>query len=92
LARRRKLLVPQAEEGVRAFKAEVMRREGYSVDADRPDQVKLEVAKELGIPLAPGKNGQLTTEQAGLIGGKIGGAMTREMIRLAQQKLIERQP
>ncbi|MNF09608.1 Small, acid-soluble spore protein, alpha/beta type [compost metagenome] len=72
------------------FKADVMRREGYTVDPNHPDDVKYEVAKELGIPLQSGNNGNLTTEEAGHIGGRIGGSMVREMIRLAQEQLAEK--
>ncbi|MCC3376122.1 alpha/beta-type small acid-soluble spore protein [Cohnella sp. REN36] len=89
--RSRRLVVPGAEQGVNAFKAEVMRREGYSVDANRPDDVKYEVAESIGIPLKPGDNSQLTTEQAGHVGGRIGGTMVREMIRLAQEKLTKQE-
>jgi len=88
--RNRRYAVPGAERGMQAFKAEVMRREGYNVDPDRPDDVKYEVAKDLGVPLEPGHNGNLTTESAGQIGGKIGGSMVREMIRLAQQQMADR--
>ncbi|WP_373229364.1 alpha/beta-type small acid-soluble spore protein [Cohnella sp.] len=91
MARRRKLIVPGAERGVADFKAKVMQNEGYSVDPARPDDVKYEVADELGVPLTPGNNGNLTTEQAGQVGGKIGGTMVREMIRLAQEKLSNRE-
>jgi small acid-soluble spore protein D (minor alpha/beta-type SASP) len=87
---RRKLVVPGAEQGVSQLKAEVMRREGYSVDPERPDDVKYEVAQEMGVPLQQGNNGKLTTEEAGKVGGKIGGSMVREMIRMAQEKLSKR--
>lgn len=87
LMARRRYVVPGAEQGMQAFKADVMKREGYDVNPNRPDDVKYEVAKELGIPLKPGDNGELTTESAGHIGGKIGGSMVREMIRLAQDRL-----
>jgi small acid-soluble spore protein D (minor alpha/beta-type SASP) len=87
---RRKLAVPGAEQGVSRLKAEVMRREGYSVDPERPDDVKYEVAEEMGVPLQHGNNGKLTTEEAGKVGGKIGGSMVREMIRMAQEKLSKR--
>lgn len=83
--------MPGAEHGVNNFKAEVMRREGYAVDPAHPDDVKYEVAKSLGIPLSPGDNGELTTEEAGHIGGKIGGSMVREMIRMAQEKIAQRE-
>ncbi|MBD2872055.1 alpha/beta-type small acid-soluble spore protein [Paenibacillus arenilitoris] len=90
MARRRRYSVPGAERGMQQFKAEVMKREGYAVNPERVDDVKYEVAKELGIPLKPGDNGELSTESAGHIGGKIGGSMVREMIRLAQDKLAGR--
>lgn len=89
--RRRNYVVPEAAREIRAFKAEVMKHEGYAIDPNRPDDVKYEVAKELGIPLQPGGNGGLTTESAGQMGGKIGGSMIREMIRLAQQELADRE-
>jgi small acid-soluble spore protein D (minor alpha/beta-type SASP) len=76
---------------MQAFKSEVMRNEGYAVNSNRPDDVKYEVAKELGVPLQPGGNGELSTESVGHVGGKIGGPMVREMIRLAQQRLTERE-
>ncbi|WP_409342706.1 small, acid-soluble spore protein, alpha/beta type [Paenibacillus sp. MBLB4367] len=91
MARRRRsgnrLLVPEAEQGMRRFMAEVMRKEGYQVDPNQPDQVKYEVARSMGIPLSQGGNGQLTTESAGKIGGQIGGSMVREMIKLAKQQI-----
>lgn len=76
---------------MQTFKAEVMRREGYDVDPNRPDDVKYEVAKELGVPLKSGGNGDLTTESVGHVGGKIGGSMVREMIRLAQQQIVDQE-
>jgi len=92
MARRRgrRPVVSGAESGLSAFKAEVMKREGYPVDPSRPDDVKYEVARSLGVPLAPGDNGQLSTESVGHVGGKIGGTMVREMIKLAQEKLAKR--
>jgi small acid-soluble spore protein D (minor alpha/beta-type SASP) len=88
--RNRRPVVPGAQKGLVAFKAEVMRREGYAVNPSRPDDVKYEVAKGLGVPLQPGGNGRLTTESVGHVGGKIGGAMVREMIRLAQERMSKR--
>ena len=86
---RRRLVVPGAQAQMDAFKADVMRREGYAVDPNRPNDVKYEVAESLGVPLQPGDNGQLTTESVGHVGGKIGGTMVRELIRMAQQKLAD---
>ncbi|HEX7056387.1 MAG TPA: alpha/beta-type small acid-soluble spore protein [Bacilli bacterium] len=80
-------VVPEARRGLNLLKMEVMRREGYVVDPGNPERVKYAVAQSIGIPLKPQNNGNLTTEQAGKIGGQIGGAMVREMVRLAQQQL-----
>lgn len=89
--RKRNYVVPGVEQEMQTFKADVMKREGYAVDPNRPNDVKFEVAKELGIPLQHGENGHLTTESVGQIGGKIGGTMIREMIRLAQQKIADKE-
>lgn len=95
MARRRggrRLLVPEAEQGMRHFMADVMQKQGYAVDPNQPEKVKYEVARSMGIPLNAEDNGQLTTESAGKIGGKIGGTMVREMIKLAQQQLSQGKP
>ncbi|MDF2725087.1 MAG: alpha/beta hydrolase [Paenibacillus sp.] len=90
MARRRnrnRLVVPEAANELEQFKSYVMQKEGYNVDPQHPENVKFEVARSLGVPLQPGYNGHLKTEDAGRIGGQIGGSMVREMIRMAQQKL-----
>jgi small acid-soluble spore protein D (minor alpha/beta-type SASP) len=86
----RRLVVPEAEQGLNAFKAVIMQREGYLVNPKKPEDVKYEVAKKMGIPLKPSDNGILTTENAGKIGGKIGGAMVRELVRLGKEQLANR--
>lgn len=52
---------------------------------------KFEVARELGIPLSAGYNGEMTSREAGTIGGhiggRLGGQMVRRMIALAEQEL-----
>lgn len=88
--RNRKYAVPGVEQEMRAFKGAVMKGEGYVVNPNQPDDVKYEVAKELGAPLQPGYNGDLDTESVGHVGGKIGGAMVREMVRLAQEQLANK--
>ncbi|MBP1154676.1 MULTISPECIES: alpha/beta-type small acid-soluble spore protein [unclassified Paenibacillus] len=88
--RSRRPVVPGAGHGLDILKAEVMQRAGYAVNRERPDLVKYEVARSLGVPLQPGGNGSLPTEQAGKVGGQIGGRMVREMIRMAQEQLTKR--
>lgn len=90
--RRNRYIVPEARAGMLHLKAEVMRREGYAVDPRNPGHVKFEVAGRLGIPLKHGYNGDLAAESAGKIGGRIGGAMVREMVRMAQRTLAAGRP
>ncbi|GAA0363151.1 alpha/beta-type small acid-soluble spore protein [Bacillus horti] len=84
---RKRLLVPEAEEGMQQLKKKVMAEAGYSVDPKQPDHVKYEVAKDLNIPLHEKNNGQLRSQDAGKIGGQIGGRMVKELIRSAQEHL-----
>lgn len=85
--RNRQPLVPGTRQELDRFKGEVMKSAGYPVDPDEPNRVKYEVARTLGVPLTSGYNGNLTTEDAGKVGGQIGGRMVREMIRMAQNEL-----
>ncbi|MGR9048906.1 small, acid-soluble spore protein, alpha/beta type [Halobacillus faecis] len=80
MARRNKLLVPEARAGLDQMKAELLQ-------SSSPDQTKYEVAEEQGIPLKRGNNGDLSTRDAGKIGGQIGGRMVKELIRRAQQQM-----
>lgn len=86
---RNRLLVPEARGGMAAFQAELLRKEGYPVDPSRPGEAKYGVAQAIGVPLSRGSNGGLSTEAAGKVGGSMGGVMVRELIRLAQQQLVQ---
>ena len=77
---RNKILVPEARQELDELKAKVM-------GTSKPEDAKLEVAKELGIPLKEGYNGGLTSEQAGKVGGRIGGNMVKELVKIAQENL-----
>ena len=85
--KKRKPLVPESRAALDQFKAQVMKTEGYQIDKDNPDNVKYEVAKEIGVPLNEGYNGQLTSMEAGKVGGKIGGNMVKELVRMAQERM-----
>lgn len=47
------------------------------------NKFKMEVANELGVPLKDGYNGNLTSAQAGSIGGE----MVRQMIKRQEQEM-----
>lgn len=84
MARKNKILVPEARAGLDQLKARV-------VQADSPEAAKFEAAEEVGVPLKKGYNGKLTSEQAGKVGGRLGGSMVRELVKMAQQNLNKRQ-
>lgn len=80
MPRRNKILVPEARKGLDQLKAQV-------VQSENPEAAKFEAAEEVGVPLKKGYNGQLTSEQAGKVGGKLGGSMVRELVKMAQENL-----
>jgi small acid-soluble spore protein D (minor alpha/beta-type SASP) len=82
MPRRRSILVPQARNEMDMLKAQTM-------GTIRPEDAKFEAAREAGVPLKPGYNGQLTSEQAGKIGGRMGGSMVQQLIKMAQQNLTK---
>lgn len=90
MARRksRSYVVPEARQSMQYFKAEIMRKEGFNVNVNEPDTVKYEVARSMGIPLNPIYNGEIQAVTAGKIGGKIGGMMVKEMVRMAKESLL----
>lgn len=52
-----------------------------------PDDVSMEVAKQLEIPFHSTGNREIRAKDAGKIGGVIGGNMVKEMVRMAQKEL-----
>ena len=90
MTKNNRILVPEAREGLNQLKAQVMKAKGYEVDKTKPDDVKYEIANELGIPLKKGYNGKLTSVQAGKVGGPIGGNMVKEMVRMAQEQMTKK--
>ncbi|WP_349409781.1 alpha/beta-type small acid-soluble spore protein [Pseudalkalibacillus sp. SCS-8] len=87
MARQRRPLVPEAREKLDQLKVEVMKEKGYNVDANHPEKTKFEVAKEMGIPLKEKGNKDLSSYDAGRIGGQIGGSMVHELIKRAKDQL-----
>ena len=81
---RNKILVPEARQGLDQLKAKV------AGTAD-PERAKYEIAEEVGVPLKEGYNGKLTAEQAGKVGGRLGGSMVKELVRMAQENLNKNQ-
>lgn len=78
--RQNKILVPEARSELEKLKAKV-------AGTNDPKQAKFEAAKEVGVPLKKGYNGNLTSEEAGKVGGRLGGSMVKELVRMAQENL-----
>lgn len=92
MARRRKnrLLIPNSRKEMDSLKTNVMSKI-LGANITNPDDVRMEVAKQLDIPLKEQGNGELKAEQAGKIGGVIGGNMVKELVRMAQKTMVDRQ-
>ncbi len=60
---------------------------GPALPREQLDRFKFEIAEDLGIPLTKGYNGDMTTREAGRIGGRIGGNMVKVMIRMAEEAM-----
>lgn len=80
MARRNKILVPEARMALDDLKAQV-------AGTMKSEDAKYETAREIGVPLNKGYNGNLSTREAGRVGGKLGGSMVRELVKMAQENL-----
>jgi hypothetical protein len=94
--KRNRLLVPEAREALDAL----MKNTAAKKITDLPggvapkgkDEIVDKVAESLGIPYQQkGDNGNLTTRQAGRIGGQIGGSMVQKLVALAEDALMREQ-
>lgn len=81
--RRRNILVPEARPELEQLKAKV-------VGTDDPRKAKFEAAREVGVPLEKGYNGKLTSVEAGKVGGRLGGSMVKELVKMAKENLAKR--
>jgi hypothetical protein len=83
LARKNKLLVPESRAALDKLKAQV-------VNVNNPENAKFEAAKEVGVSLNKGYNGQISAKDAGQVGGRLGGSMVKELIKIAQENLSKK--
>jgi len=83
LARKNKLLVPESKAALDQLKARV-------VNVNNPENAKFEAAKDVGVSLNKGYNGQISAKEAGQVGGRLGGSMVKELIKIAQENLSKK--
>ncbi|WP_117170007.1 alpha/beta-type small acid-soluble spore protein [Paraliobacillus sediminis] len=77
MSRRNKILVPEARVGLDELKAKLS-------NVNKEQDAKYEIAKEQGIELTRGYNGEMKAKDAGKVGGSIGGNMVKEMVKMAK--------
>ncbi|MFV9510273.1 small, acid-soluble spore protein, alpha/beta type [Tepidibacillus sp. LV47] len=87
---RRKTLIPHAKPALEQLKRQVLINDGLIEPDTEESNIAHEVAKEIGIPFKKGYNGQLSTKNAGKIGGQIGGRMVKELVKMAQEQLAQK--
>ncbi|WP_028784976.1 alpha/beta-type small acid-soluble spore protein [Thalassobacillus devorans] len=80
MGRKNKILVPEAREGLDQLKEKLL-NERYGTND------KYEIAKEQGVQVSEGYNGDIKAKDAGRMGGSIGGSMVRELVRMAEQQM-----
>ncbi|KWW17390.1 MULTISPECIES: small, acid-soluble spore protein, alpha/beta type [Peribacillus] len=83
MARRNKILIAGARKGLDDLKAKV-------ASTNDPEEAKFEVAKEMGVPLKKDYNGLLTSKENGKIGGRLGGGMVKELVKMAKANLTKK--
>lgn len=92
-------LVESAATALNQLKYEIAQEIGWNPSSigdlqQKIDQSKYEIAASIGVPLQQGYNGELTSRQAGAVGGRLGGRlggqMVKRMIAQAEQTLSGR--
>ncbi len=84
MAKRNKILVPEARQGLDLLKAKV-------ANTNDPQRAKYEIAEEQHVELNQGYNGNIKAKDAGKVGGQLGGNMVKELIKMGQEQLQQKQ-
>ncbi|MXQ53807.1 small, acid-soluble spore protein, alpha/beta type [Shimazuella sp. KC615] len=84
--RKRNPLVPGARNQLDQLQTKLI-SEDLGRSFDNKEEAKLELAKELGVPLQKGSNRDLRSEDAGKVGGAMGGRLVKELIQMSLQSL-----
>lgn len=87
-------LVPESKEALARLRAEVASEIGVPTSRvtethEGPDVITQGIAHMYGVPLKEDYNGQLTSHDAGRLGGHVGGQMVKRLIAQAQSLLAD---
>lgn len=85
--KRRRLLVEGSRAGIDRLQTDVMNR-ALGTSFTNKEDIKVELAKQFDIPYQPqGSNANLRAEEAGKIGGAMGGNLVKELVRMSMKSL-----
>ncbi|TCP60602.1 small, acid-soluble spore protein, alpha/beta type [Baia soyae] len=85
--KRRRLLVRSARPEMDRLQTDVLNRKLGTSFSNRED-LKVEIAKQFDIPYqSKGSNGGLRAEDAGKMGGMMGGLLVKELVRMSMESL-----
>lgn len=84
--RKRRPLVANARNGLDQLQTKLISQDLGRSFANK-EEAKLELAKELGVPLKPESNRELRSVDAGKVGGAMGGRMVKELVAMSLKSL-----
>lgn len=84
--RKRKPLIPQARTKLDELQTKLISEE-LGREFRNKEQAKMELAKELGVPLKEGDNASLKAGDAGKVGGAMGGRLVKELVAMSLKSL-----
>ncbi len=53
------------------------------------NQMKLEIANEVGVPTSHINGANLTAQELGTLGGRVGGLMSRKLVQMGEEALLK---
>lgn len=84
--RRRKPLVPEARGELDQLQTKLISEE-LGRNFHSKEEAKVELAKELGVPLKASDNQDLRAGDAGKVGGAMGGRLVKELVAMSLRSL-----
>ncbi|RAL25591.1 alpha/beta hydrolase [Thermoflavimicrobium daqui] len=84
--RKRRLLVPEAEPKMEKLQMKLL-NESMGIHASNREEMKVEVAKQLGIPYNQQGNKEMKAKDAGKMGGAMGGQLVKELVQMSLESL-----
>ncbi len=84
--RKRNPIVPAARAGLDQLLTKLTSEE-LGREFSTKEEAKMELAKELGVPLKASNNQELKADDAGKVGGAMGGRLVKELVEMSLRSL-----